>query len=281
METFEQIAEKSDFRKLYTTAIEQAGIWDRIEALDREGSLDKTLKVLDLGGGTGTLGSILAGKYDPFVEYVNVDTVESALQLSTGRKVHGSYTNLSDLLGGEKIDYVFALNIYTPHSKVSSHILRQIEKHGQDASRSMENIRKNAYVMDLLYERMVLLNAVLSVTDDGKFVQGGVIPKHLCEAIANMLEGYGMQASSYALVNLGIDSARQFAKLDLHDIGENPLTNDFERIALAYSQNFRVAVFDKTRSVIEDATVIDRIKQTSEQYSQLSSYLSAQAQFWD
>jgi hypothetical protein len=279
METFENIAEKPDFRKLYTTAIELAGIWDRIETLDLEGSLNKTLKVLDLGGGTGTLGSMLAGKCDPIVEYVNVDTVESALQLSTGRKVHGSYTNLSDLLGGEKFDYVFALNIYTPHSKTCSHILKQIAKRAQDASRIMENIKKLAYIMDLLYERMVLLNAALSVTDDGKFVTGGVIPRALCEAIASTLEDYGMQSSSHALVNLGIDSARQFARLDLQDIGENPSPNDFEGIALAYLQNFRIAVFDKTRS-IKDARIIDRIKQTSEQYSQLSSYISAQAQFW-
>ncbi len=108
--TFDQIAQRADFSKIYSTAINIAKIWERLNDLDKDKTI-RPLKILDIGGGIGVLGRMLTEEFGPFIEYVNVDTDSEALILSVGRKVNGSYLNLPQLLSGEKFDYVFSLNL--------------------------------------------------------------------------------------------------------------------------------------------------------------------------
>ena len=97
--SYDDLVKLPDFNRIYIVAIEKAGIWKKLETLDSQGTLNRPLKILDMGGGVGTLGTLLGTEFGPFVEYINVDTDTITLEKSPGRRVHGSYTDLPKLFG--------------------------------------------------------------------------------------------------------------------------------------------------------------------------------------
>ncbi len=269
--SYDDLVRLPDFRRLYTIAIEKAGLWKRLEALDGQGSLSQPLRILDMGGGVGTLGTLLETEFGPFVEYTNVDTDITALGKSPGRRAHGSYTNLPELLGEEEFDYVFCLNL-EDRTRLSQYTIDNMRRGGQGdgffGTDLVSMTADAAYASRQLEGYLVLLNAALVVAQGGMFIRGGIIPKDALKGTKDELAKVGFQTSEDEQLPLDMKTSRLWVRYDLQFIGGKLAPSQLEKAAQTYMQNFRLATFSKKRNE-DKGKILDKINEVSSQLSEL------------
>ena len=273
--SYDDLVKLPDFNRIYIVAIEKAGIWKKLETLDSQGTLNRPLKILDMGGGVGTLGTLLGTEFGPFVEYINVDTDTITLEKSPGRRVHGSYTDLPKLFGEGEFDYVFCLNL-EDRSKLSQHTIDNMRRDGQGdrffgtdlvsltAGAAHKSRQLNGY--------LVLLNAALVVAQGGIFIRGGIIPNDALKGTKDELTKLDFQHYEDEQLPLSRETGRMMTEYDLQFAGETLSPSKLEKVAQTYMQNFRLATFGRKRKC-DKGKIRGKINEASNRLSELHSFI--------
>ena len=287
MVTFDVISKTPEFRGAYREAVHVAGLnWEVIEASYKR---DRDVKVLDLGGGSGTLGDILSAEFGPMVEYVNFDINPKDLERSKGRKIQGDYTSLGRIIGAEEFDFVFALNIYNPPPPVSKRTYDAMAADGHGLSK-----RRGLFCIPTLadhtieaeataansYERLVLLNQILATSPQGVLVRGNIIFRDPLEGLKKYMEDYGFSHLETASMPLSRELAEWWASYDTFGSVE---ANGI-KIPLAdiqqYQKGWKAVAFKRGRPINKDK-LTKKIEEAHREQKEARSFLETQARFWD
>ena len=280
--SYDNLVELPDFNRIYTVAIEKAGIWKKLETLDSQGILNQPLKILDMGGGIGTLGRLFESEFGPYLEYVNVDIDSESLIKSPGKSVHGSYTNLHKLLGEEEFDYVFCLNL-EDRTKLNQHTIENMRRDGQEDEFLGTDLVSMYIAADYNCRQingyLVLLNAALVVTHGGMFIRGGVIPKDALNGTKDELAKLGFQSFEDEQLALSMETGRIMLDYDLQFAGKTLSPSQLEKFAQTYVQNFRLTTFGKKGRKNKEKTR-NKITEASNRLSELYLFIETQERFW-
>lgn len=287
--TFDVVAKQQGFRKAYTESIRVAGIdWQAVEASYEKGM---PIKVLDLGGGSGTLGDLLIGTFGSLVEYTNVDTAKAELDKSKGRRVNGTYTDLRKTLPGEEFDFVFALNTFNPLSPVSQRTYKAMDADGNGLSdRSFFPLLLPPSIADITmeteaaasaqYERLVLLNQILAATPQGVVIRGAIMFRNELKGLEKFMKGYGFVHLETASVSLDLECAKNWALYDSYGTAEPNGRKPPQALVQQYQTGWKAIAFKRGRLINKDR-LAEKIDEENEKEAKARSFLETQARFWD
>ncbi len=280
--SWDDVAKLPDFSRIYTEAVKKAGIWKHLEKLYSLKLLDKPARILDMGGGSGTLGILLEKEFGPLAEYTNVDCDKQELEKSPGRRLHGSYTHLNELLGEEEFDYVFCLSP-SDNSGISRAAINSMIRDGQGADPFGTDLvsmtREADYNSRQLKSYLILLNAAFSVANGGMFIRGGFIPKDALKGTKEKLNELGFQLYEEDHLKLSRDACRMVVSFDVQNSGETLSPSELERVALFYEQRFMLATFVKAKGT-NKIRLLKKIDDASRRFAEHHSYLEVQDRFW-
>lgn len=132
MPAFTEIARLEGMQRVYQVVV------GKMNPTAHPDFLQRPVKVLDIGGGTGEVGKLLklscevkVGTLCPedfaqVVDYVNLDTDRHALAQSVGRAVHGSIASMFDIFKDEEpFDYILNINPNPEEVEYDPQILNQ------------------------------------------------------------------------------------------------------------------------------------------------------------
>ena len=250
MINFGELSSSGGFQKTYARAAEVIGSYT---------SPSHSIRVLDVGGGTGYLGRALQDVGQE-VDYVNIDLDEEALKRSSGRTVVEDSVFMYEALRGEQLFDVVALLNYDPHIEQGK-LLR-------DFYRSGVNPEFHRFLKSQTYERLRNQHLGISITsgslllrEDGIILMSEVLPESEIDFVTGLVstDSLGLYLEANIPSCLDRTTALKFAEYDTggdlnvpinislmagsiavdHGVeGRNP-----EKVVEFYQNNHRLLVF--------------------------------------
>jgi len=273
MVAFEDIISSEFLQIVYKVAIAQAEVKKRLET--NQGAL----KVLDQGGGRGGLGAVLLEQFGPSVEYTNVDSDEEALQHSVGRTILGDYTELPELLDGEKFDYVFALNTVTLHPELTEDTYSQMRGEEKEESH-ISSFKQFDYERRLIHDAISMLSAILTLKEHGRFITSGGF--YDATEIEDFLGNRGLNIANQIGIDMGEENARRYVDIDIQHTGQHTVSTpsqfDIDQAVSMYRRDYRIFAIDKTKSKYTDLT--SELEESRQEFSERDSLLKQVKQRW-
>ena len=241
----------------------------------------RPIKVLDLGGGNGIIGSLLKqqleesqgplseNEFSSLIDYVNVDIDRKELAKSPGRKIHGNVVHLYDQLKTEpRFDFVLSVNWFKPIINVST--LYSSQQRRMAIESSQDNIQTNI-------QRAILLSTALLLWNGGKFVFSGFVDQETFDGIETYVDRQqlGLVIEPGKRVELNEDTKNLFVQLDT---GMEPSDENFSKIKQFYP-SYRQFTMRKDRIGGGRQRLMELLKRATETHDQSLEFLQFEDRF--
>jgi hypothetical protein len=236
MSEFEKIALSESLQPIYQGVVEEINVGGNPAFLKRP------IRILDLAGGTGVIGSGIKGQcetslgplspaeYGVLVDYVNVDNDSVALDKSPGRTMRLDIADVYQELREEKpFDFVLSIN--------PSAFIPPVEAENSVNDRMPQAIRTqllNSYDgIKCGFQRITLLSAALFLQKDGIYVFSGFMGRDVFNGtLAYMRKNdLGLELKKDTTASIDDETKNLFVTVDT---GRKPGNPDFEKMKAQY-----------------------------------------------
>lgn len=286
MSEFTEIAASKGMQKFY------GAVAEKINPTTHPDFLNRPIKVLDICGGIGAVGTALQlqcegvmGKLSPedfavMVDYVNVDLDQEALKQSPGRTRWEDATYLYERLRDETpFDYILALNQNPSVPRFSS---AQLNRWGLKDEFMGNPIRDNLmaapHALRHLATRATLISAALLLQEGGLYLWSGFIGQDSFSGTAKASKelGLGLRIVADEHIALGEATLESFVT---YDTGE---TNGkyFARVMEEYRRTFKLVTLE-AKGVVSTSAAQTALTGTLQEYRDWSNYCEVQERFWN
>lgn len=276
---FEQISSSEVARPMYQAVVSEMDIESHPAFATR------SVKILDMGGGSGTVGKIVKQQCEAFfgpmsqtefgslVDYVNIDLDRTSLAKSPGRTINQSLTDSYNILGVEQpFDFVLCINQIKP---AIPYPFQELAGRNVPAEIKRSIVDDSSQVASS-FSRITLINAALLLQENGKYIQSGFMDKITFEGIHAYVKS--------ARLWLAFESS-QIVELDDHlkdlfvgvDTNKKPGSRSFEKLKAIYAQ-YRIITTRMTgaRNRERLGSLLDKQLQA---VNELMNFLEAQDRF--
>lgn len=276
---FEQIANSEGAKPIYQRVVEE------IDLQNHPSFLQRPIKVLDLAGGNGVIGTMLKQRceasfgplssveFQDLVDYVNTDIDRAALGKSLGRTIHGDVANAyRGFRKEEPFDFILSINPSPETQTYSPEDLkrRNVPDHiGNLLLESSDQIKSGL-------ARITLISTALLLQEDGKYVSSGFMEEDTFNGtLAYVREnGLGLELEKDDKMNLDEQTKGLFVTFDT---GMKPGSKSNEKLKTVYS-SYRTIVM-RMKRVKDKQQLIGLLDKEVEEYKQWISFCEAQDRF--
>lgn len=283
MSEFGPIAQSESMQRAYQEVV------DKINPTAHPDFLERPIKVLDIGGGTGevglrlknacetVLGNLTPDDFAAVVDYVNLDIDQDTLRDSIGRPFHSSVANAYLFLQDEDpFDFCLSIN---PAPKVKTYTQADLDRIGIPREHGFirENMNEASRFIAGQLAKMTLISAALLLAADGTFIQMGVISESTVQGIASASREaqLGLRIRASEKVELDEEVALQMVELDSrHKTGKK-----VKETVEFYRRNYRMLTIVQTGQ-INRPVAIEKFNTSLTEFADLASYQEAQERFW-
>ncbi len=276
---FEQISSSEAARPIYQAVVSKIDIENHPDFSIRP------IKVLDLGGGSGTVGQAIKQQCEAFfgpmsqaefgslVDYVNIDLDSTALTKSPGRTVNHSLTDSYNILEADiPFDFVLCVNPVRPTIPYSFEELTR----GNVPAEIKRGITNASSQIAGRFSRVILLNAALMLGEGGKYIQSGFMDKSTFEGILLYIKSarLGLTLDNSQIIELDDCLKDLFVGVDTN---KKPGSRSFEKLKEMYGQ-YRI-ITTRMKGTQDRERLVDILDKEFQAGSKLMSFLEVQDRF--
>lgn len=273
MPEFGAIAQSESLGRVYKTVVDKIGLTTHPDFLRRP------IKVLDIGGGTGPVGSLLKescegllGELSPedlseIVDYVNLDVDRHALAHSVGRVIHANVTSAYDLLRDEEpFDYVLAINTAPNITTYTREDLDRMRIPSEQIDIRTAMTMSSIYMKSHL-ARITLISTALLLSQSGNSIQVGVIGDDVVHGIATTSRDLrlGLKIRLNEKIGLDEETVGMLVEFD----SNLRKGKQFNQLTDYYRRNYRMLVMGQSLEPDRGKVV-----------ASLANYQETQERFW-
>ncbi|HEY5600844.1 MAG TPA: hypothetical protein VIK81_02020 [Patescibacteria group bacterium] len=243
MVEFEQIAGSEAAAPMYRTVVSELDIENHSSFLFRP------IKVLDLGGGTGTIGDVMKGQLEEsfgplspaelvmLVDYVNIDENLTALSKSPGRTVHTGISRAYHEVGAEDpFDFVLSVNA---KPSIPAFTFNDAKRNNAP-SEIVRLVGTSPKAIGETLARISLISTALVLQEGGKYIHLGFMEKGTLDGIVAYIRenGLGLRLEKDEKIELPDQVRDMFVEVDT---GKKPGSRSFEKVRATY-KDYRLMV---------------------------------------
>lgn len=285
MSGFTEIASLSGMKKFYGAVVE------KINLPNHKDFLSRPIKVLDICGGIGAVGSLLhqqceglTGRlsredFAELVDYVNIDVDDEALKQSPGRTRWEDATYLYARLEGESpFDFVLALNQDPQVPQFSSTRLNNMGLRNEFMGNPIrDNLMADPHALRNLTARAILVSSALVLQAGGLYLWSGFIEQDSFQGTAQVSRELGLGLRIIADDHIALDETtiNSFVSYD----SRKSKGKQFARIQEQYKKTFRLVTLRAKGISNLDMTQAD-LSKTLQELQDWSDYCDNQDRFW-
>lgn len=290
MTEFANIACSQGMEKVYRRIV------NTIDPQNHPDFLNRPMKVLDIGGGTGiignqlklslseSLGELTGEDFAQVVDYVNLDTDRDALtQSSVGRTFWRNAAYMYDDLRNETpFDYILYINA-NPVAKVYTPEI--LDRMGIEDGLFGYSSELRAILLQSPHQirgymaRITLMGAALLLQEFvGQFIHVGFTTDDVMQGMTQTSRKYGLglEIASDEKIEIDEETAKLFVEVDTGSKrGER-----FKELVELYQNNYRLLLFKQTGLPTRSALTAHLTNQVKE-YRDWVNSCEAQERFWN